>query len=108
MSEIVYFNSVSDYNDSCGVETLHPLISILDLSKCPPRDWKAGKKVKMNFGIYAVFLKDVKCGDIRYGLDYYDYQEETFFQTCLRKSDAFWEKMLLYFETLFSFQKEAW
>lgn len=77
MSEIVYFNSVSDYNDSCGVKTLHPLISILDLSKCPPRDWKAGTKVKMNFGIYAVFLKDVKCGDIRYGLDYYDYQEGT-------------------------------
>ncbi|WP_313373969.1 helix-turn-helix domain-containing protein [Chishuiella sp.] len=77
MSEIVYFNSVSDYNDSCGVETLHPLISILDLSKCSPRDWKAGTKVKMNFGIYAVFLKDVKCGDIRYGLDYYDYQEGT-------------------------------
>lgn len=77
MSEIVYFNSVTDYNDSCVVETLHPLISILDLSKCPPRDWKAGTKVKMNFGIYAVFLKDVKCGDIRYGLDYYDYQEGT-------------------------------
>lgn len=26
---------------------------------------------------YAVFLKDVKCGDIRYGRNYYDYQEGT-------------------------------
>jgi hypothetical protein len=31
----------------------------------------------MNFGVYAVFLKDVVCGDIRYGRDYYDYQEGT-------------------------------
>jgi AraC-like DNA-binding protein len=77
MNEIIYFNSVSDYNTSCGVETLHPLVSILDLSKCPPRKWKVGTTVKMNFGIYAAFLKDVKCGDIRYGRNYYDYQEGT-------------------------------
>lgn len=77
MNDILYFNSVSDYNTSCGVETLHPLVSILDLSKCPPRKWEAGTTVKMNFGIYAIFLKDVVCGDIRYGRDYYDYQEGT-------------------------------
>jgi len=77
MNEIEYFNSVSDYNVACGVETLHPLVSILDLSKCKPRKWTAGTRVKMNFGIYAIFLKDVVCGDIRYGRDYYDYQEGT-------------------------------
>lgn len=77
MKEIVYFSSVSDYNEACGWKTLHPLVSIVDLSKCPPRKWKAGTTVKMNFGVYAVFLKDVMCGDIRYGRDYYDYQEGT-------------------------------
>lgn len=77
MSEIVYFNSVSDYNNACKQETLNPLVSILDLSKCPPREWGAGTTVKMNFGIYGIFLKDVVCGDIRYGRDYYDYQEGT-------------------------------
>lgn len=77
MSEVIFFNSVSDYNTSCGQETLHPLISILDLSKCPPREWEAGTTVKMNFGVYAIFLKDVVCGDIRYGRNYYDYQEGT-------------------------------
>ncbi|WP_130735177.1 AraC family transcriptional regulator [Flavobacterium sp. J27] len=77
MNEVLFFNSVSDYNDSCGVETLHPLISILDLSKCPPKKWQAGTTVKMNFSIYAMFLKEVKCGDIRYGKNYYDYQEGT-------------------------------
>lgn len=77
MNEVIYFNTVSDYNDSCNVETLHPLISIIDLSKAPPRKWEAGSTVKMNFGIYAIFLKDVVCGDIRYGKNYYDYQEGT-------------------------------
>jgi len=74
---IVYFNNVSDYNNSCKQETFHPLISIINLSECPPRDWSAGTTVKMNFGIYAVFLKDVVCGDIKYGRHYYDYQEGT-------------------------------
>lgn len=77
MNETVFYNTVSDYNSSCELETLHPLVSIVDLSKCPPRKWEAGTTVKMNFGVYAMFLKDVVCGDIRYGRDYYDYQEGT-------------------------------
>lgn len=77
MPEIIYFNSVSDYNNSCEQETLHPLVSILDLSKSPPRKWKAGTTVKMNFGVYAIFLKDIKCGNIKYGCSHYDYQEGT-------------------------------
>jgi AraC-like DNA-binding protein len=31
----------------------------------------------MNFGIYCVILKDIKCGDLKYGNNYYDYQEGT-------------------------------
>jgi AraC-like DNA-binding protein len=31
----------------------------------------------MYFGFYAVFLKQLKCGDLRYGRKYYDYQEGT-------------------------------
>ena len=31
----------------------------------------------MNYGVYALFLKNVKCGDIRYGRQIYDYQEGT-------------------------------
>jgi AraC-like DNA-binding protein len=31
----------------------------------------------MYFGIYTVFLKEVKCGDLRYGKNTYDYQEGT-------------------------------
>lgn len=31
----------------------------------------------MNFGLYCVFLKEVVCGDLKYGRNYYDYQEGT-------------------------------
>jgi AraC-like DNA-binding protein len=31
----------------------------------------------MYFGFYTVFLKEVKCGDLRYGKNTYDYQEGT-------------------------------
>jgi AraC-like DNA-binding protein len=31
----------------------------------------------MNFGFYAVYLKDVMCGDIKYGRNTYDYQDRT-------------------------------
>ena len=29
------------------------------------------------YGFYTVYLKEVKCGDLRYGRNYYDYQEGT-------------------------------
>ena len=49
-------------------ETLHPLASIIDLSKAYPR-----KASNMYFGFYTVFLKEVNCGDLRYGGHTYDY-----------------------------------
>jgi AraC-like DNA-binding protein len=30
-----------------------------------------------HYGFYCVFLKDAKCGDLKYGCNYYDYQEGT-------------------------------
>ena len=32
---------------------------------------------RVHFGFYCVFLKEVKCGDLKYGCNYYDYQEGT-------------------------------
>lgn len=54
------------------METLHPLVSVVDLSKAGPRQGS-----RMYFGFYTVFLKEVKCGDLVYGLNTYDYQEGT-------------------------------
>ena len=69
MEKLIHFNTVRDYNDFNNHETLHPLVSIVDLSKADPR---AGHK--MLFQIFCVVLKKVKCGNLRYGNNYYDYQ----------------------------------
>jgi AraC family transcriptional activator of pobA len=66
------FETVSEYNAFNKNETLHPLASVVDLSKADPRSGS-----KMYFGFYTIFLKDVKCGDLTYGRATYDYQEGT-------------------------------
>jgi AraC family transcriptional activator of pobA len=72
MEEILKFDTISQYNEFNNHETLHPLVSVVDYSKANPR-----KLRKSYFGFYAVMLKDVKCGDLRYGKNTYDYQEGT-------------------------------
>ncbi len=72
MEEIVKLETVSEYNGMRGVETLHPLVSVLDLSKTKPMPAKT-----FNFGLYAVFLKELNCGELKYGRGHYDYQEGT-------------------------------
>lgn len=66
------FDSISGYNDFNQHETMHPLVSVIDFSKAERRTGS-----KMNFELYCIFLKDVKCGDLKYGRNYYDYQEGT-------------------------------
>lgn len=72
MKKVLNFDTISDYNDFNNHETLHPLVSVIDFSKAKERSGN-----RMNFGIYSVFLKDVVCGDLKYGRHYYDYQEGT-------------------------------
>lgn len=52
MEEIVKLDNVAEYNAMRGVETLHPLITVLDLSKAKPMPAQT-----FNFGLYAVYLK---------------------------------------------------
>lgn len=73
MEEVIKLDTVDAYNKLFGLETLHPLVSVIDLSKAT----RFPTRFTLNYGIYAVFLKQVKCGDIRYGRQIYDYQEGT-------------------------------
>lgn len=77
MEKVFQYNTVNEYNALNNHETLHPLVSVIDFSKANPRSWGGEKQVKLYFGIYCIFLKDVKCGDLIYGRNYYDYQEGT-------------------------------
>lgn len=72
MEEIRRFDTISQYNAFNNHETLHPLVTVIDFSKAAPR-----KLTRMYFGFYLVLLKDVVCGDLRYGKNTYDYQEGT-------------------------------
>src|SRR5512133_402790 len=77
MEQTYRFDTVNEYNDLNNHETLHPLVSVIDFSKANPRSWGGDKNVRINYGLYCIFLKDVKCGDLKYGRNYYDYQEGT-------------------------------
>lgn len=72
MDEILKFDTISQYNTFNRNETLHPLVSVVDLSKAAPRRLR-----RMSYGFYVVFLKEIKCGDLKYGISNYDYEEGT-------------------------------
>lgn len=72
-SSIINLDSVDKYNRLFGLETLHPLVSVVDLSQAS----KSPTHFTINYGVYALYLKETVCGDIRYGKQTYDYQEGT-------------------------------
>lgn len=72
MPQLYRFDSVSQYNDFNNHDTLHPLVSVIDFSKAEMRTGK-----KMVFGLFCIILKDVECGNLIYGRNYYDYQQGT-------------------------------
>lgn len=72
MEKVHRLDHIADYNKEMGHETLNPLVSLIDMSKAPRQ-----ANYKRNFGFYVVYLKEVKCGNLRYGCNYYDYQEGT-------------------------------
>ena len=73
MDKVIKLENVNQYNELYGLETLHPLISVIDLTKAT----KTVNHIQMNYGLYALFLKESKSCDIKYGRQYYDYQEGT-------------------------------
>jgi AraC-like DNA-binding protein len=72
MDEIMRLDNISQFNILRGLKTLHPLVSVIDFSKM-----KLIPEAKASYGFYCVFLKEAKCGDLKYGCNYYDYQEGT-------------------------------
>lgn len=73
MEEIIKIDSVDRYNKIFGLETKHPLVSVVNLTQAAT--WPV--RARYRYEVYALFLKNVKCGNIRYGRQYYDYQDGT-------------------------------
>ena len=70
MENILEMPSVKDYNDNLGVATLHPWVSVVDMSEleCIRHSLK-------RFGFYCIILKHLGCGDVTYGRSAYDYND---------------------------------
>ncbi len=73
MDKIINLESVDLYNSLYGFETLHPLVTVVDLRKAT----KSLNKTQLNYGLYGVFLKLHKSCEIKYGRKTYDYQDGT-------------------------------
>ena len=73
MPDVIKLDTIEQYNQLYGLETLHPLVAVVDLSKAS----RFPTHFTLNYGVYALYLKQTKCGDLRYGKQMYDYQEGT-------------------------------
>lgn len=73
MDKVLNVDSVDIYNKLYGLETFHPLVSVVDLNKAT----RAVDSIRLNYGVYALFLKLEKACNIKYGRQTYDYEEGT-------------------------------
>ena len=72
MRKTITIETVYQCNCHLGKETLHPLISVIDLSKA-----KEKQQTFLKLGFYTVLLKECKCESIIYGRKFYDYSDGT-------------------------------
>lgn len=72
-STIVRIDSIDAYNKLYGLETKHPLVTVIDLTKAT----KVVNHVRMDYDVYALFLKNGTNCTLKYGRQPYDYQEGT-------------------------------
>tara|TARA_R110000796_G_scaffold183498_2_gene299940 strand:- start:10844 stop:11737 length:894 start_codon:yes stop_codon:yes gene_type:complete len=72
MKKSLRIDKVSQFNDQMGIETLHPLVSVINFDEVNPI-----QHFKRYMGVYTVFLKDINCGNLMYGCQNYDYEEGT-------------------------------
>ena len=70
-STIVRLDSIDAYNKLYGLETKHPLVTVIDLTEAT----KIVNHVRMDYGVYALFLKNGSNCTLKYGRKPYDYQE---------------------------------
>ena len=68
----IFINTVQDFNDYQGVETLHPLVSVVHVENT-----EHIKECVMHYGLYAIYLKENKGCKISYGRTPYDFDEMT-------------------------------
>ncbi len=70
--EELYLNTVQQFNELYGFETVHPLVSVVRYDK----QMQIQERI-VHYGLYALFLKENKGCQISYGRTEYDFDEMT-------------------------------
>ena len=58
----IFLNTVQDFNEYQGMETLHPLVSVVHVENT-----EHIKECVMHYGVYAIYLKENKGCRLSYG-----------------------------------------
>lgn len=69
----IKLDTVTTYNNLYGLETLHPLVTVVNLNQATSMI----NHITMEYGLYALFLKNGVDCQLKYGRKNYDYQEGT-------------------------------
>ncbi|MBB6131149.1 helix-turn-helix domain-containing protein [Mucilaginibacter lappiensis] len=72
MERVGRIDTVGQYNNYVGVDTRHPLVSVVNFNEVPTI-----LHFRQYIGVYAVFLKNIRCGNMTYGCQPYDYEDGT-------------------------------
>lgn len=72
MMQDIHIDTVQAFNDYQGVETLHPLVSVIYMERTDHI-----KECTMHYGLYAIYLKENKGCKLSYGRTPYDFDEMT-------------------------------
>lgn len=72
MKQLKRIDTVRQFNDNVGMDTLHPLVSVVNLN-----DVSGVRRFRHYMNVYAIFLKDQNCGAMDYGGQPYDYDDGT-------------------------------
>src|SRR5688572_16335693 len=75
MQEVYHVETISELNKLLNQDKpKHPLVSVVDFSKV---ESFGENNVKTTVGFYSIMLKDNSCGKLKYGREYYDFEEGT-------------------------------
>lgn len=68
----IHLDTIQQFNDYKGMETLHPLVSVIHVDNT-----EHIKECMMHYGFYAIYLKENKGCKLSYGRTEYDFDEMT-------------------------------
>lgn len=79
----IYYNTVQEFNDYNGFDTLHPLVSVARFDQ-----ERTLEESVYHYGLYALFLKENKGCKLSYGRTEYDFDEMTVTSFARRAADS--------------------